>query len=116
MQCSDLELPTFSETLTEMLYLARPRTSTDTNSKRKYKSDKARSDLPEWNTPAQKLTEPEFYDTKLRRRKKTMRPSRCNFLQPQEELQVGLRPPYRITLAVLTIASTSSSSSAGCPC
>ena len=33
----------------------------------------------------------------MRGRTKTMRPSRCSLLQPQEELQVGIRPRYRIT-------------------
>ena len=35
-----------------------------------------------------------------------MLPSRCSSLQPQEELQVGIRPRRRITLAVPLIAST----------
>ena len=35
----------------------------------------------------------------MQRRKKTMRPSRCSSLQPQEELQVGIRPRHCITLA-----------------
>ena len=37
-----------------------------------------------------------------------MRPSRCSSLQPQEELQVGIRSRHRITLAILEIASTKS--------
>ena len=37
-----------------------------------------------------------------------MRPSRCSLLQPQEELQVGIRPHHRITLAVPRISSTKS--------
>jgi len=56
---------------------------------------------------AQSLTKSEFNDTivtKFRKRKKTMRPSRYRvvFLQPQEELQVGLRPlhsSHHISLA-----------------
>ena len=37
-----------------------------------------------------------------------MLPSRCSLLQPQEELQVAIRPHHRITLAVPEIASTKS--------
>jgi len=37
-----------------------------------------------------------------------MRPSRCSLLQPQEELQVGIRPRYRITVAAPEIASPKS--------
>ena len=36
-----------------------------------------------------------------------MRPSRCSSLQPQEELQVGIRPRHRIKSASPEIASTS---------
>ena len=35
-----------------------------------------------------------------------MRPSRCSSLQPQEELQVGIRPRHRIKSASPEIAST----------
>ena len=34
-----------------------------------------------------------------------MRPSRCSFLQPQEELQVAIRPHHHITFALPEIAS-----------
>jgi len=44
----------------------------------------------------------------MRGRTKTMRPSRCSLLQPQEELQVGIHPRSRITVAVPGITSTKS--------
>ena len=41
-------------------------------------------------------------------KKKTMRPSRCNVLQPQEELQVAIRPHHHIAFSVSEVASTKS--------
>ena len=37
-----------------------------------------------------------------------MLPSRCSLLQPQEELQVAIRPRHRITYALPEIASPNS--------
>ena len=44
----------------------------------------------------------------MQKRKKTMRPSRCSLLQPQEELQVAIRPHHHITFALPEIASPNS--------